>query len=145
MVAVRILGRFAKIRMISILYIVFHLSVYQYIVQAQTLARRSRQEQRMCLGTFSRLRRSLATSTLSAAVRILAERFLLYRKTISCKAKKSHTTSSQYEIPIYFIIFFSIQYINSGITPFLPHKISAFPCGFISTTLSYTTKQCPCN
>ena len=81
----------------------------------------------MCLGTFSRLRRSLATSTLSAAVRILAERFLLYRKAISCKAKKSHTTSSQYEIPIYFIIFFSIQYINSGITPFLPHKISASP------------------
>ena len=42
----------------------------------------------MCLGTFSRLRRSLATSTLSAAVRILAERFLLYRKAISCKVKK---------------------------------------------------------
>ena len=42
----------------------------------------------MCLSTFSRLRRSLATSTLSAAVRILAERFLLYRKAISCKAKK---------------------------------------------------------
>ena len=45
-------------------------------------------EQRMCLGTFSRLRRSLATTTLSAAVRILAERFLLYRKAISCKVKK---------------------------------------------------------
>ena len=45
-------------------------------------------KQRMFLGTFSRLRRSLATSTLSAAVRILAERFLLYRKAISCKAKK---------------------------------------------------------
>ena len=43
----------------------------------------------MCLGTFSRLRRSLATSTLYAAVRILAERFLLYRKAISCKVKKS--------------------------------------------------------
>ena len=42
----------------------------------------------MCLGTFSRLRRSLATSTLYAAVRILAERFLLYRKAISCKVKK---------------------------------------------------------
>ena len=41
----------------------------------------------MCLGTFSRLRRSLATSTLYATVRILAERFLLYRKAISCKAK----------------------------------------------------------
>ena len=45
-------------------------------------------EQRMCLGTFSRLRRSLATSTLYAAVCILAERFLLYRKAISCKVKK---------------------------------------------------------
>ena len=43
----------------------------------------------MCLGTFSRLRRSLATSTLCAAVRILAEHFLLYRKAISCKVKKS--------------------------------------------------------
>ena len=45
-------------------------------------------EQKMCLGTFLRLRRSLATSTLYAAVRILAERFLLYRKAISCKVKK---------------------------------------------------------
>ena len=45
-------------------------------------------EQRMCLGTFSRLRRSLATSTLYAAVCILAERFLLYRKLLSCKVKK---------------------------------------------------------
>ncbi|MEQ2659998.1 hypothetical protein, partial [Roseburia amylophila] len=35
-------------------------------------------EQRMCLDTFLRLRRSLATSTLYAAVRILAEHFLLY-------------------------------------------------------------------
>ena len=43
----------------------------------------------MCLGTFSRLRRSLATSTLYAAVRILAERFLLYRKAISCKVRKA--------------------------------------------------------
>ena len=43
----------------------------------------------MCLGTFSRLRRSLATSTLYAAVRILAERFLLYREAISCKVKKA--------------------------------------------------------
>ena len=42
----------------------------------------------MCLGTFSRLRRSLATSTLYTAVCILAERFLLYRKAISCKVKK---------------------------------------------------------
>ena len=44
-------------------------------------------EQRMCPGTFSRLRRSLATSTLYIAVRIPAERFLLYRKAISCKVK----------------------------------------------------------
>ena len=45
-------------------------------------------EQRMCLDTFLCLRRSLATSTLYAAVRILAERFLLYRKAIPCKVKK---------------------------------------------------------
>ena len=45
-------------------------------------------EHRMCLGTFSRQQRSLATSTLYAAVCIRAERFLLYRKTISCKVKK---------------------------------------------------------
>ena len=44
-------------------------------------------EQRMCLDTFLRLRRSLATSTLYAAVRILAEHFLLYRKAIFCKVK----------------------------------------------------------
>ena len=56
----------------------------------------------MCLGTFSRLRRSLATSTLYAAVRILAERFLLYRKTISCKAKNNYQEylSSCFELPI---------------------------------------------
>ena len=45
------------------------------------------QEQRMCLGTFSHLRRSLTASTLYTEVRILAERFLLYRNTISCKTK----------------------------------------------------------
>jgi hypothetical protein len=44
----------------------------------------------MCLDTFSRLRQLLATSTLYAAVRILADRFLLYRKAISCKVKKHH-------------------------------------------------------
>ena len=41
---------------------------------------------RMCPGTFSRLRRSLATSTLYAAVCILAVRFVVYRKAISCTA-----------------------------------------------------------
>ena len=45
-------------------------------------------EHRMCLGTFSRLQRSLVTFTLYAAVCIRAERFLLYRKTIPCKVKK---------------------------------------------------------
>ena len=50
-------------------------------------AARGIKEQRMCLGTFSHLRRSLATSTLYAAVCILAERFLLYRETISFKVK----------------------------------------------------------
>ena len=54
-------------------------------------------EQRMCLGTFSRLRRSLATSTLYAAVRILAERFLLYRKAISCKVKKRESIKDSLE------------------------------------------------
>jgi hypothetical protein len=42
-------------------------------------------EQRMCLGTFSRLRRSLATSTLYAAVRILAERFYFTGKQFPVK------------------------------------------------------------
>ena len=45
-------------------------------------------EQRMCLDTFSRLRRPLATSTVYAAVRILVESFFIYRKAISCKVKK---------------------------------------------------------
>ena len=57
-------------------------SVYLNVIYVQ-----SHKEQRMCLGTFSRLRRSLATSTLYAEVCILAERFLLYRNAISCKAK----------------------------------------------------------
>ena len=35
-------------------------------------------EQRMCLGTFLRLRRSLATPTLYAAVRILSGAFVVY-------------------------------------------------------------------
>ena len=39
------------------------------------------QKQRMCLGTFSRLRRSLAISTLYAAVRILAERFFTLQES----------------------------------------------------------------
>ena len=38
---------------------------------------------------FPRLRWSLATSTLYAVVRILAERFLLCMKTISCKVKST--------------------------------------------------------
>ena len=45
----------------------------------------SHKEQRMCLGTFSRLRRSLATSTLYAAVRILAERFYFIGKQFPVK------------------------------------------------------------
>ena len=54
-------------------------------------------EQKICLGTFSRLWRSLATSTLYAAVRILAERFLLYRKAISCKVKKRESMKDSLE------------------------------------------------
>ena len=54
----------------------------------------------MCLGTFSRLRRSLATSTLYAAVCILAERFLLYRKAISCKVKKEACKSITFYRPL---------------------------------------------
>ncbi len=69
-------------------------------------------EQRMCLGTFSRLRRSLATSTLYAAVRILAERFLLYRKAISCKAKnKPHT--SLFPVICGVTIFYVLNDIHS--------------------------------
>ena len=45
-------------------------------------------KKRMCLSTFSHLRRSLATSTLYAAACIPMEWFLLYRKAIPCKAKK---------------------------------------------------------
>ena len=43
----------------------------------------------MCLGTFLRLRRSLATSTLYAAVRIPAERFLCNGNEISHYTQKS--------------------------------------------------------
>ena len=42
----------------------------------------------MCLGTFLRLRRSLATSTLYAAVRIPAERFLCNRNEAFYYTKK---------------------------------------------------------
>ena len=42
----------------------------------------------MCQGTFLRLRRSLATSALYAAVRILAERFLCNRNEVSYYIKK---------------------------------------------------------
>ena len=41
----------------------------------------------MCLGTFSRLRRSLATFTLYVAVRILAERFCFTGKQFPVKQK----------------------------------------------------------
>ena len=47
----------------------------------------------MCLGTFSRLRRSLATSTLYAAVRILAERFYFTGKQFPVK-KDSHRSAA---------------------------------------------------
>ena len=42
---------------------------------------------------FPRLRWSLATSTLYTVVRILAERFLLCMKTISCKVKSTEQIS----------------------------------------------------
>ena len=65
----------------------------------------------MCLGTFPRLRRSLATSTLYAAVRILAERFLLYRKAISCKAKKTVSELSVLSLSyVGYFFYFSIAY-----------------------------------
>ena len=63
--------------------------LYTFKINQDVLTPEPITEQRMCLGTFSRLRRSLATSTLYVAVRIPAERFLLYRKAISCKAKKT--------------------------------------------------------
>jgi hypothetical protein len=45
----------------------------------------------MCLGTFSRLRRSLATSTLYATVRILAELFFFTGKQFPVKQRKNST------------------------------------------------------
>ena len=45
-------------------------------------------EQRMCLDTFLRLRRSLATSTLYAAVSILAEFFYFTGKQFPVKLKR---------------------------------------------------------
>ena len=64
-------------------------------------------QKRMCPGTFSRLRRSLATSTLYAAVRILAERVLLYRKLLSCKIKHPDAYSTRvialYSVRLYRI------------------------------------------
>ena len=59
----------------------------------------------MCLGTFSRLRRSLATSTLYAAVRILAERLLLYRKAISCKVTKPRLNIISWDIKTGLVLF----------------------------------------
>ena len=56
--------------------------------------------------TFLRLRRSLATSTLYAAVRILAERFLLYRKAISCKVKKGRRKILRPLSIYYYALFF---------------------------------------
>ena len=69
----------------------------------------------MCLGTFSRLRRSLATSTLYVAVRIPAERFLLYRKAISCKVKKQTKTAVFWRYGILrngSFLFFLIAFIR---------------------------------
>ena len=45
-------------------------------------------EQRMCLGTFYRLRWSLATSSVYAAVRILPEAFCIIGNAISYYTKK---------------------------------------------------------
>jgi hypothetical protein len=74
-------------------------------------------EQRMCLGTFSRLRRSLATSTLYAAVRILAELFLLYRKAISCKVKRGLCFLTCRQIPESSFSLSSNQIIQCDILP----------------------------
>ena len=58
----------------------------------------------MCLGTLSRLRRSLATSTLYAAVHILAERFLLCRKAVSCKVKNRCQKDNGFPAHFYSVI-----------------------------------------
>ena len=74
----------------------------------------------MCLGTFLRLRRSLATSALYAAVRIPAERFCVIgtkfpitQKTTS--ARKSHAEvifgSNYFQLLI--CIIFNVQVYSS--------------------------------
>ena len=65
-------------------YLVAHL-LRKYVTMLDFL---TSLEQRMCPGTFLRLRRSLATSTLYAAVRIPAERFLCNGNEISHYTRK---------------------------------------------------------
>ena len=54
-------------------------------------------EQRMCLGTFLRLRRSLATPTLYAAVRIPAERFCVIGTKFPITQKTPRGLNSLYQ------------------------------------------------
>ena len=63
----------------------------------------------MRLSTFSRLRQSLATSALYVAVRIPEERFLLYRKAISCKVKKLRQSENLFVLVqlLFFPVFFT--------------------------------------
>ena len=97
-------------------------------------------EQRMCLGTFSRLRRSLATSTLYATVCILAERFLLYRKTISCNAK----SCLNWQLFLYPVFLYQILLIIFMSNKLALSNISTTPDGschcYRQQTLEY--RQC---
>ena len=56
----------------------------------------------MCLGTFWRLRRSLATSSLYAAVRILPEAFCIIGNAISYYTKNSMIYLDHAAIVTYF-------------------------------------------
>ena len=71
-------------------------------------------EQRMCLGTFWRLRRSLATSSLYAAVRILPEAFCIIGNAISYYTKKDQSvTSGLFDLSDYILLSaFQIQYFH---------------------------------
>ena len=68
--------------------------LYTFKINQDVLTPEPITEQRMCLGTFSRLRRSLATPTLYAAVCIPAERFLCNRNEVSYYIKNTCGTSA---------------------------------------------------
>ena len=64
----------------------------------------------MCLGTFLRLRRSLATPTLYAAVRILAERFYILGKSTFLIYKKAGCLKTANLLGSFFPILSPLTY-----------------------------------